>query len=410
MRENTLLGVKAARNSTLAMCCLVILKGGVGVAAGSMVLVADAVHTFLDVFTTLAVWIGLQLGLRSSSERFPYGYYKAENLAALFASVVILAAGVELIRGTLAGFLSPGEVNLHAPAIAVALFSALALYGLSRYKAGVGRQIGSAALIADARHSYVDMFTSVIVVLALAGSIAGLPQLESIGVIVISAMIFRLGILTAKDAVMVLMDAWLDQEVMERINDAIAKIPGVYSIESFKLRKAGLVVFGEVVITVKGEADLKKTEILSDEIAKVIKKDVENLEHAAVHIKPVSKSVINVAIPIMSCDGLNSKPSEHLGKAQHFSFIELEKGRVKNMIEVENPAASLQKKLGVKTAEFLIDHNIDVLVIKEIGPGPFYVLHDRGVTMLQMPEAAANTKKIIDEFDRLTVVRAPTEE
>jgi cation diffusion facilitator family transporter len=238
-QDNLKLGVKTSRNATLALVFLAFLKGTVGFYSGSTVLFADAVHTSLDIFATLAVWVGLKISLRSSGKNFPYGYYKAENIVALFVSLLILLSGVELLREGFTGVKVTSELEFQVLTLATAAFSVLALYTLSIYKRNVGTRINSQALIADAAHSYVDVFSSMVVVVSVIGSMFGISGLDSLGVIVISLLIFKMGIENAKDAVLILMDAWLDEEASERIKKNICEFPGVISLEDLKLRKSG---------------------------------------------------------------------------------------------------------------------------------------------------------------------------
>ena len=401
-------GVNASKNSTIALVFLAALKGIVGFHSGSAALIADAVHTSLDIFTSLAVWVGFKLSLKSSGEKFPYGYYKAENLVALFVSVIILVSGVELVREALVSIKDPAEIGLQGIALGTAVFSVFAIYAIYKYKARIGRQIDSQALIADAMHSYTDVFSSLVVVVAIAGSMLGMPWLDSIGVLVISLMIFRLGIGIARDSALVLMDAWLDKESITRIRQAVGDIQGVNMVDDIRLRKSGLVVFGEVVVETEGDADLKKVEMLSGEIKIAVKKEVKNLEHIVVNARPGKMAVVRVAVPVAAQDGLHSKLSRHLGMAPFFIIIDLEDNNIKSWDVIENPAADLERKKGVKAAEFLVSRDVNVLIVHEIGAGPFYMLHDNFVKMLQMPEAAENVEEVVDRVFDLSVVSSPT--
>ncbi|MCM1987834.1 cation diffusion facilitator family transporter, partial [Methanococcoides seepicolus] len=134
VKEKLWLGVKASRNSTIALVFLAAIKGIVGFYSGSSSLIADAIHTSMDIFTSLAVWIGLRLSLKSSGEHFPYGYYKAENLVALFVSVIIILSGVELVRGALKTIKDPVELEFQGLALGAAVFSVITIYALSQYK------------------------------------------------------------------------------------------------------------------------------------------------------------------------------------------------------------------------------------------------------------------------------------
>jgi cation diffusion facilitator family transporter len=407
IENNLSRGVNASKNSTLALVFLAALKGIIGIYSGSAALVADAVHTSLDIFTSFAVWVGFKLSLKEGGEKFPYGYYKAENLVALFVSVIILISGVELVREALVSIKDPAEIGVQGIALGTAVFSVFAIYAIYQYKARIGRKIDSQSLIADAMHSYTDVFSSLVVVVAIVGSMLGMPWLDSIGVLVISLMIFRLGIGIARDSVLVLMDAWLDKGSITKIRQAVGDIHGVNMVEDIRLRKSGLVVFGEVVIETEGDADLKRVEMLSGEIKRAIKKEIKNLEYVVVNARPGKMAIVRVAVPIMAQDGLHSKPSPHLGKAPFFIIIDLENNKIKGWDIIENPAADLERKKGVKAAEFLVSKDVNILIVRDIGTGPFYMLHDNFVKMVQMPDVAGNVEEVVDKVPDLNVITSP---
>jgi len=409
VQENLLLGANASKNSTLTLVFLSILKGIVGFYSGSSALIADAVHTSLDIFTSFAVWIGLKLSLKGSEEKFPYGYYKADNLVSLFVSIIILFSGVELVREALLNITSPVEMKLQGIALGTAVFSVMTMYALSQYKLRVGKQIDSQALIADAIHSYIDVFSSLIVAITIAGSILGVLWLDSAGVLVISLMIFKLGIGMARDSILTLMDAWLDKDSITRIRQNVGSIQGVKTVDEIRLRKSGLVVFGEIEIEIEGDANLKRAEMLSGEIEKTVKNEVKNLEHLVINVKPEKVSVTKIAVPVLMQEGLHSKVSRHFSKAPYFVFIELENDKVKSWDVSENPAAGLEKKKGLRAAEFLKNQGVNVLIAGEIGEAPFHTLRDNFVKLLQMPEEEEDVEKVVEKVSELNTLTSPTE-
>jgi cation diffusion facilitator family transporter len=408
-QENLLLGANASKNSTLTLVFLSILKGIVGFYSGSSALIADAVHTSLEIFTSFAVWIGLKLSLRGSEEKFPYGYYKADNLVSLFVSIIVLLSGVVLVREALLNITSPIEMKLQGIALGTAVFSVIAMYVLSRYKLGIGKQIDSQALIADAIHSYVDVFSSLIVAISIAGSILGVLWLDSVGVLVISLMIFKLGIDMAKDSILTLMDAWLDKDSIARIRENVSSIQGVKRVEEIRLRKSGLVVFGEIEIEIEGDANLKRVEMLSEEIKKTVKSEVKNLEHLVINVKPEKVSVMNIAVPILMQESLHSKVSRHFSKTPYFIFIELEDDKIESWDVRENPAAGLEKKKGLRAAEFLKNQGVNVLIVSGIGEAPFHTLRDNFMKLLQMPEEEEDVEKVVANVSELNILTSPTE-
>ncbi len=409
VREKLLLGAEASRNSTFVLVFLAALKGIVGFYSGSAALIADAVHTSLDIFTSLAVWVGLKLSLKQSGEKFPYGYYKSENLVALFVSILILLSGVQLVRQALVSIKSTAGVELQGLALGTAIFSVVTIYALYRYKVRIGKQIDSQALIADGMHSYTDVFSSLVVVVAIIGSMMGMSWLDSLGVLVISLMIFKLGIGIARDSALTLMDAWLDEDSVTGIRQAVANIQGVNSVEDIKLRKSGLVVFGEIEVEIEGEANLNRVDILSGDIEKAVKKEVKNLEHLVINAKPGKMAVVTVAIPIMAMEGLHSKPTGHFGRAPYYIFAEVENNKIKGWEIGENVSASLERKKGLKTAEFLKNKNTNVLIVHDIGGGPFHALRDGFVKILKMPDVVEDLEQLVWDIPELDVITSPTE-
>lgn len=102
MSEETALrlrtGEQAAKVSIATMILLASGKYVASVMSGSIALLADAINSFSDIFSSLAVWAGLRLSQREPTEQFPYGFYKAETLAMLLVSVIIIASGAEILR------------------------------------------------------------------------------------------------------------------------------------------------------------------------------------------------------------------------------------------------------------------------------------------------------------------------
>jgi len=89
-------GEKAAKYSGIINFLLAIIKGVVGFYSGSIALIADSIHSFSDIVTSLAVYIGLKLSSRKPDEMFPYGYYKIETLTSLIVSILIILTGFEI--------------------------------------------------------------------------------------------------------------------------------------------------------------------------------------------------------------------------------------------------------------------------------------------------------------------------
>jgi len=166
MGEKSLLfkkGEKAAELSAIVLLAFSILKGIVAIISGSVALLADSIHSFADIFSSVAVWAGLKLAQRKPSERFPYGYYKAETFALLIVAIIIASSGALILVEAIDKLLAPAVVLFPSLVLIVAVLSGLVSYFLSKYERKVGNLIGSQSLVSEGQHSMVDMYSSLLV-------------------------------------------------------------------------------------------------------------------------------------------------------------------------------------------------------------------------------------------------------
>ena len=230
-------GEKAAKYSAIANLSLAIIKGIVGVFAGSIALLADSVHSFSDIFASLAVYIGLKLSRRKPDDKFPYGYYKFETLASMIISVVIILSGFEIIIESINGILTPKPINMPLFAISVSILSVIISFFLAKYKNKVGTEIGSRALINDSQHSFVDVFSSLIVFAGILGAYIGYPIFQGIAGLVVALFIIYIGLKFGKEAILVLLDANLDPKTVEKIKSMATNFEGVQGVHDIKVRE-----------------------------------------------------------------------------------------------------------------------------------------------------------------------------
>ena len=196
------------------------------VLTGSVGLLGDAIHNLSDVSTSAVVYLGFRLSGKEPTDRYPYGLDRAEDLAGIGIAVVIWASAA------FAGYESIRKLVGHGPTSHVALGIIGAVLGIAgnqvvaRYKLIVGRRIGSATLIADARHSWLDALSS-------AGALAGLVAValgfrlgDPIAGLAVTVFIGHVGYEVTRDVVHRLADG-VDPAVITTAEDAAGSVPGV---------------------------------------------------------------------------------------------------------------------------------------------------------------------------------------
>ena len=168
-------GVRAVKISLAGLGVTALLQLLVVAVSGSVALLADTIHNFSDVLTAVPLWIAFIVGRRAATRRYTYGYGRAEDLAGLFIVAMIALSAV------IAGVEAVGRLVDPAPVQHVGWVALAGLIGflgnelVAIYRIRVGRQIGSAALVADGLHARTDGFTSLAVLAGAGGRRGRLP-------------------------------------------------------------------------------------------------------------------------------------------------------------------------------------------------------------------------------------------
>ena len=402
-------GQKLALSATIVTFLLALGKGIVGLLSGSVALITDAVHSAADIFTIFGAWIGLKIAGRKPTEKFPYGYYKAENLATLFISVIILYLGFELLLSGYYQLFAVPDLSFTYVALAVPLLSSVISFIISIYEKRKGEEINSQALIANGEESFMDTLSSLIVFIAIVATYFNIPYADGAVGIIIALLIFKIGIFNIKDSLLALMDVSPKKDVEKQIGKILKSTKGLEDFSDLKLRKSGPFVMGEVKAKVKKTADVNRAHEVSDNIERKIKDRVKGVDSFTVHVEPYKENKYRICIPIKKENGLDSRVMYHFGRAEKFLFVDVEKGNVKKKYVKENPFKNKKVRAGLKASHFIVDEDTDVLITKEIGEISFHTLRDHMVDIYK-GNKAKTAKKIIEHFceDKLTRLTEPT--
>ncbi|MCG7844797.1 MAG: cation diffusion facilitator family transporter [Methanomassiliicoccales archaeon] len=402
-------GERAALTSTGVTGLLALGKGLGGVFTGSLVLIADAVHSALDVLPITASWLGLRVSRKRADERFPYGYYKAESIATLFISLFIIYAAIELVLEGYSRLFQSSEVSQPMIAVAVALLSSVTSALLAKYQRRVGDEICSQSLIANAKDTFMDVFVSLMVLVAIVLAYYDVPYVEGATIMAISIFILKIGLETIKDAVMALMDISPSRDVEERVIRTIGGIAGVEGFADLRLRRSGPFLFGEVAVKVRKQLDVESAHEISARLEMDLRKSVSRLEGFTVHIEPYEVSEARVVVPLNEDAGMGSTPSSKFGRAPYFALVSLnsKEGKVRELTIVPNQAMDREHRAGLHAVNALVEEKIDVLITSEIGEIAFHALRDHLVTILRL--RGETLSEVLEQYlsDRLEPLEAP---
>jgi len=235
-------GIRSAQIGVLVNTGLAATKLVAGLVGNTYALVADAVESTADIFSSLIVWGGLSIASRPADEDHPFGHGKAEALAAAVVSLMLLGAALGIAIEAAREIRTPH----HAPApwtLGVLVAVVLVKAALSRRVRAVGADIGSTAVQADAWHHLSDAITSAAAFVGISIALLGGPGWEAAddwAAVLASGVIAYNGVAMLRPALHELMDRMPGPEVVEPVRQAARVVPGVMAVEKLALRKAGM--------------------------------------------------------------------------------------------------------------------------------------------------------------------------
>ena len=275
--------------SFAALLATAVLQAVVVLFTGSVGLLADTIHNLGDAGTAIPLWIAFRLARKRPSDRFTYGYGRIEDLAGVIVVVVILASAVAAAAESIYRFVAPVPVR-HLWAVAAA--SAVGFLGneaVAVYRLRVGKEIGSAALVADGRHAHADALTSLAVTLGAGGVWLGYPVADPAVGLVISAVILRIVWQTGNEVFLRLLDG-SDPSVAVEIREIASAVPGVVDVSDVRVRWAGHRMYAEVNLAVKGDRSVREGHAIAKEVRHRMLHGLRYLSDAVIHVDPAEAS------------------------------------------------------------------------------------------------------------------------
>lgn len=286
--EATRRGIRSAQVGMLVNTSLAMTKLIAGLVGNSYALVADAVESTADILSSVIVWGGLRVAGRSPDERHPFGYGKAESLAAAVVALMLLGAalgiGVQAIREIRTPHHTPAPWTL---AVLVAVVAVKAL--LSRRVRDIGSTIGSSAVKADASHHMSDAITSTAAFIGISVALWGGPGWESAddwAALLASAIILYNGVAMLRPAVSDLLDQMPGADIVEPVRRAAESVEGVLATEKLAVRKTGLTYRVTIHVQTDPGMPLREAHVLSGKVKGAIRRSVPQVDSVLVHMEP----------------------------------------------------------------------------------------------------------------------------
>jgi cation diffusion facilitator family transporter len=278
----------AARTGLWVNIVLVVVKLVAGIAGHSYALIADSIESSTDVFSSLIVWGGLRITTRPADEEYPYGYGKAEALAAAIVSLMLLGAALGIAVAAVGEIMTPHHMPAPFTLAVIAAVIPIKEF-LYRRVLRVGSETGSTAVKADAWHHRSDAITSLAALIGIAVALLGGPGWESAddwAALLAAAVIAVNGMLLLRPAVGDLMDRMPERTVLERIAAIAEGVEGVRAIEKLRVRKVGMEYFVDLHVQADETMPLREAHILSGKVKGAIRAAVAEVAGVLIHMEP----------------------------------------------------------------------------------------------------------------------------
>ncbi len=271
---------------------LALLKILVGVTGHSEALVADGIHSLSDLLSDAMVWFAAHHAQEAPDEAHPYGHGRFETAATLGLAALLMLVALGIAWDAARHLFAPA--TLEAPALLtlyVALLSIVSKEWLYHYTRRAARRIRSDMLQANAWHHRSDAVSSIVVVIGIAGTLAGLDYLDEVAAVIVAVMIARIGWDLGAGALRELVDTALEPERIQAMRRTILDVGGVRDIHMFRTRRIGSMAAADIHVMVEPRISVSEGHMISIVVEQRLKREFDEITDVTVHIDPEDDEV-----------------------------------------------------------------------------------------------------------------------
>ena len=275
---------KGAIVSIVAYIFLSLIKIFIGVTYQSVALRADGLNNLTDVFSSIAVLTGLKLARRPADDNHPYGHWKAETIASLITSFVMLLVGIQVLYSSfnriIAGEIMPPEKITGW----IGFIGAVIMTGVYFYNLALAKKINSEGLKAVAKDNLSDALTSLGTTIAIIGTMLGYVWMDGAMAIIVSIIIIKTGLEIFRDSAFSLSDGFNTAD-LDRYKASVLSLPNVLSVKDIKARKYGANIYVDLTIMVDATLTVREGHQITENVERILR-DSYGIIDIDVHVEP----------------------------------------------------------------------------------------------------------------------------
>ncbi len=282
--------------SSLTATILIIIKLGIGMLSGSVAVLASAIDSILDLVVSAFNYFAINKSEKPADEQFNYGRGKVEALAAVIEGTVITMSGIFIFYEAIKKAYR-GEIVSHlTPSVIVMVISLVLTVALVMFLNSVAKKTDNMVIKADALHYKTDIFSNGIILISLVIiQLTNFYLIDSIMGVVISIYIIYSAYEIIKNGVYMLLDAALDEKIVQNIKDIIKNEKIVNDYHFLKTRKSGNTNFVDVHLVFNTDISLLEAHRAADRVEDSIKELSKNDEWVInTHLDPYDDSELSL--------------------------------------------------------------------------------------------------------------------
>jgi cation diffusion facilitator family transporter len=280
-------GIWAIKWSFLILAATAVLQLVVVYVSHSVALLADTIHNIADAGTAIPLWIAFVLARKKPTQIFTYGYGRVEDFAGLAIVLIILLSALVAGYEAIDRLIQPRPVVQLGWLAAAGVIGFLGNEAVAVFRIRVGRQINSAALIADGYHARTDGLTSLAVVLGAFGVWMGYTLADPIIGLIITVVILGIVWQSAKAVLTRMLDG-VERPTIDELRHAAQHARGVLSVQSVRARWLGHRLYAEMTLAVDPAISLADARKVADDVKEHARGHMPALESLHVELVPAS--------------------------------------------------------------------------------------------------------------------------
>jgi cation diffusion facilitator family transporter len=285
-------GIRATVWGIVASTVLAAVKVIAGILGNSYALIADGVESMLDIMSSMVVWGSLRIAAQPANQQYPYGYGKAEPLAALAVATALLGAAVGIAIQSVREIQTPHHIP--APFTLVVLVGVVVTKEVMfRILVRTGESIGSKAMQTDAWHHRSDSLTSIAAFIGISIALfkgEGYESADDWAALFAACVIAFNGVRLFRSALREILDVSPPAEIVAEVRRIAGAVPDVIELDKCRVRRSGLTLFIDLHVVVDRTLTVARGHEISHLVKDTLMGSNLRIRDVTVHIEPGEQS------------------------------------------------------------------------------------------------------------------------